>query len=420
MKNNIKILILFFYSIYISAQTVTTFAGGCSEVYHGLVDATGTAARFYYPRAITIDTHGTFYVADSGNNCIRKISPTGVVTTLAGSGSNQPFGVAVDTTGNVYISDTFNNRILKINLGSNVAHTLAGSGTAGNADGIGSAAEFNTPKGIAVDVNGNVYVADSYNSRIRKIDANGVVTTIAGSSQGNSNGFGTSAQFAMPCGVALDSAGNIFVADRNNNQIKKIGTDGMVSTYAGNGTLGNTDGIGPNASLYNPISLTIDSNNIIYFVSQNGNLIRRVTPDGEVTTIAGFEGTWGGCTNGIGTNAQFLHPEGLVINSIGNIYVADTGSHTIRKITNLLSTNDYKLEDKINLSPNPASDIITIRMDDFIDATTTILDMNGRVLQNNLISDKNTSIDISNLSKGFYLIQITTEKGVVSKKIMKK
>ncbi len=416
---NIKLLVLFFYSISISAQTVTTFAGGCSEVYHGLVNATGTAARFYYPRAITVDTHGTFYVADSGNNCIRKISPTGVVTTLAGSGSNTPYGVAVDTTGNVYISDTFNHRILKINLGSNVAHTLAGSGTTGNADGIGMAAEFNTPKGLAVDVNGNLYVADSYNHRIRKIDINGVVTTIAGSSQGNSNGFGILAQFDMPCGVALDSAGNIFVADRNNNQIKKIGTDGMVSTYIGNGIQGNTDGIGPNASLDNPSGLTIDNDNIIYFVSQNGNLIRRVTPNGEVTTIAGYNGTWGGCGNGIGTNAQFLHPEGLIINSIGNIYVADTGSHTIRKITNLLSTTDNKLGDNITLSPNPASDKITINMDNFTTATTTILDMNGRVLQNNLISDKNISIDISNLSKGFYLIQINTNKGTVSKKIVK-
>jgi sugar lactone lactonase YvrE len=416
---NIKLLVLFFFSISISAQTVTTFAGGCSEVYHGLVNATGTAARFYYPRAITVDTHGTFYVADSGNNCIRKISPTGVVTTLAGSGSNTPYGVAVDTTGNVYISDTFNHRILKINLGSNVAHTLAGSGITGNADGIGIAAEFNTPKGLAVDVNGNLYVADSYNHRIRKIDINGVVTTIAGSSQGNSNGFGILAQFDMPCGVALDSAGNIFVADRNNNQIKKIGTDGMVSTYIGNGIQGNTDGIGQNASLDNPSGLTIDNDNIIYFVSQNGNLIRRVTPNGEVTTIAGYNGTWGGCGNGIGTNAQFLHPEGLIINSIGNIYVADTGSHTIRKITNLLSTTDNKLGDNITLSPNPASDKITINMDNFTTATTTILDMNGRVLQNNLISDKNTSIDVSNLSKGFYLIQITTDKGIVSKKLVK-
>jgi len=416
---NILIIITFFCSISISAQTVSTFAGGCSEVYHGFLDATSTAARFYYPRAITVDTHGTFYVADSGNNAIRKITPNGVVTTLAGSVSNQPFGVAVDTTGNVYFSDTFNNRILKINLGSSVAHTLAGSGSAGNADGIGIAAEFNTPKGIAVDVNGNLYVADSYNSRIRKIDTNGMVTTIAGNSPGNSNGFGTSAQFNMPCGVVLDSAGNLFVTDTNNNQIKKIGTDGIVSTYIGNGIAGDTDGIGSNASLNRPIGLAIDSNNVIYFVSQNGNLIRRVTPDLEVRTIAGFNGTWGGCSNGIGTNAQFLHPEGLVINPTGDIYVADTGSHTIRKISNLLSTNENNIENQIKISPNPAKDNITFHFNDFTTATITILDMNGRVLHKNSIAENNTTIDISNLSKGFYLIQVITNKGSISKKIIK-
>jgi sugar lactone lactonase YvrE len=419
MKYFFIILITFFCSISISAQTVTTFVGGCSELYHGFLDATGTAARFYYPTAITVDTHGTFYVADSGNNVIRKITPNGVVTTLAGSVSNQPSGVAVDTTGNVYISDTFNNRILKINFGSNVAHTIAGSGTAGNADGIGIAAEFNTPKGIAVDINGNLFVADTYNNRIRKIDTNGLVTTIAGSSAGNSNGFGASAQFALPCGVALDSAGNLFVADTGNNLIKKIGTDGMVSTYIGNGIGGDTDGIGPNASLNRPISLAIDSNNVIYFVSKNENLIRRVTPAGEVTTIAGYYETWGSCSNGIGTNAQFLHPEGLVINPTGNIYIADTGSHTIRKISNLLSTNENQIENQIEFFPNPATDNITFHFADITNSKITILDMNGRVLQKNSISENNTTIDISNLSKGFYLIQIATNKGFISKKIIK-
>jgi len=190
----------------------------------------------------------------------------------------------------------------------------------------------------------------------------------------------------------------------------------MVSNYIGNGIQGNTDGIGSNASLNNPIGLTINSNNIIYFVSMNSNLIRKVSSDGEVTTIAGYTETWGSCTNGIGTNAQFLHPEGLVINSNGNIYIADTGSHTIRKITNLLSTNNYQLEDQISISPNPASSKISIKMDDFIIATTTILDMNGRVLQNDLISDNNASVAISNLSKGIYLMQITTNKGTVCKK----
>ncbi len=419
MKNNIQLLVLFFYSISISSQTVTTFAGGCSEGLHGLVNGTGSAARFSYPRSIAVDALGNFFIADSGNNSIRKITPSAVVTTLGGMTYNNPYGIAVDASGNVYVADTMNNKILKVNAGSSTSHSFAGSGVVGNTDGIGVAAEFNTPMGIAVDVNGNVYVADTYNHRIRKIDTNGLVTTIAGSSQGNSNGSVTNAQFNMPCGVALDTGGNIFIADRNNNQIKKIDINGMVSNYIGNGSPGEIDGVGSIVQFSNPIGLAIDTQNNIYVVSNGRDCIRKVTTSGVVTTIAGYDETWGSCINGVGTNAQFLHPNDLVVAPSGDIYVADTGSHTIRKITNLLSTNDYKLEDKINLSPNPASDKITITMDNFTTATTTILDMNGRVLQNDLISENNTSIVISNLLKGIYLMQITTDKGTVSKKIVK-
>lgn len=419
MKNKIHFLIFFLFAITLSAQTVTTLAGSCNELYHGLINGNGSSARFYNPRAIAVDSYGNFYVADSNNNCVRKISTNGNVTTLAGSSSNYPSGVAVDIIGNVYISDTFNHRILKIDVGSSISHVLAGSGTTGNTDGIGVNAKFNTPMGISVDALGNVYVADSYNHRIRKIDSSGQVTTLAGSSQGNINAIGIAAKFNYPEGLAIDELNNIFVADRSNNQIKKIEINGMVSTYSGNGLSGDVNGVGSIVQFRGPIGLARDSQNNIYVVSNGSNLIRKISNTGEVSTIAGFSGVWGSCINGVGTNAQFLQPNGLVVNASDDIFVADTGNNTIRKISMPLSNSDYDLENQINISPNPASSSVEIKIKDFINATVTIFDLNGRLLQKDIINEKKSLINITSLSNGLYLLNITTSKFTISKKIVK-
>ncbi|MEC4003449.1 T9SS type A sorting domain-containing protein [Flavobacterium sp. SUN052] len=419
MKNKIHFLIFILFSISLSSQTVTTFAGSCSEGNHGLINGNGGAARFYNPRAIAVDSYGAFYVADSNNNCVRKISANGNVTTVAGSSSNHPFGVAVDIIGNVYISDTFNHRILKIDVGSSTSHVLAGSGVTGNADGMSINAEFNTPMGITVDALGNVYVADSYNNRIRKIDSSGLVTTFAGSSQGNLNAIGIAAKFNAPTGLAIDELGNVFVADRNNNQIKKIEINGVVSTYSGNGIYGDVDGTGSLAQFSGPIGLARDSHNNIYVVSNSSNLIRKISGTGEVSTIAGFSGVWGSCINGIGTNAQFLQPNGLIVNASDDVFVADTGNNTIRKISMPLSNNNYDLENQISISPNPVNSSVEIKINHTTGATITIFDINGRLLQTEIITEKNSLINIVSLSKGLYLLNITTSKFTISKKIVK-
>jgi sugar lactone lactonase YvrE/uncharacterized Zn-binding protein involved in type VI secretion len=223
----------------ISNGNVTTLAG--SEGSAGTVDGTGNAARFQQPENIAVDLSGNLYIPDGDGDTIRKISPAGAVTTLAG---------------------------------------LAGS--TGSADGTGSAARFNSPEGIAVDASGNVYVADSGNNTIRKVTPSGVVTTLAGSpvgASGSKDGVGTAALFNTPTGVAVDSAGNLYVADSGSDTIREVSPGGSVITIAGSaGITGNTDGLCPNARFYTPADVAVDSSGIVYVADNVNNSIRRIVP----------------------------------------------------------------------------------------------------------------------------------------------
>lgn len=215
----------------ISGTAVTTIAGGGAK---GSVDGTGTAAHFGNCWGFAMDASGNFYVADANNYKIRKVTPAGVVTTLAGTGGigsvdatgtnasfNAPFDMAVDKDNNIFVSDESNNKIRKITP-AGVVTTFAGSGATGSADGTGTAASFNTPQGLTFDKNGNLYVADSYNSKIRKITPDGVVTTIAGTGDaGLTDGPAKTALFAYPSDLTVDANGNIYVAD-GNSVIRKI------------------------------------------------------------------------------------------------------------------------------------------------------------------------------------------------------
>jgi sugar lactone lactonase YvrE len=330
---------------------VTTLAGSGAAAF---LDQQGTAAKFKYPPGVAVDSAGNVYVADSDNNRIRKITPSGDVTTLAGSGTrgfadgngtnaqfNDPYGVAVDSAGNVYVADTTNHRIRKITP-SGLVTTLAGSGTSGFADGNGTNAQFNDPSGVAVDSAGFVYVADLLNNRIRKITPSGLVTTLAGSGEKRfADGNGTAAKFNKPYGVAVDSAGFVYVADFNNNRVRKITPGGIVTTFAGSGTSGFADGNGTNAQFNFPIGLAVDSAGNVYVADTTNHRIRKITPSGDVTTLAG-SGT-SGFADGNGTNAQFNNPSGVAVDSAGNVYVADRINHRIRKILKVLFIEDAGL-----------------------------------------------------------------------------
>jgi sugar lactone lactonase YvrE len=247
---------------------------------------------------------------------------------------NNPFGIAIDSAKNLYVSDTTNHTIRKISP-AGVVSTLAGSpGVSGGADGSGSAARFNFPVGVAVDAAGNVYVADSRNSTVRKISASGVVTTFAGAPGqfGSTDGTGANARFFLPCGVAVDGAGNVYVTDTGNHTIRRITPDGVVSTLAGAPQQqGSANGTGSAARFSSPWGIAFDRTSSLYVSDSGNHTIRRVTTAGAVTAVAGVVGA-GGAQDGPGAAARFNLPRGLSVDGAGNVIVADYGNSVIRSI----------------------------------------------------------------------------------------
>jgi hypothetical protein len=331
-----------------NAGITTTFAGAGSPTPSGYLDGIGSAARFRAPSAIAFDKiSNNLYVADRSNNVIRKITPSGVVTTLAGtaglSGStdglggtarfNRPFGIAVDNLGNIYVADTYNYKIRKITSAGSVS-TLAGTGASGYADGIGTIAQFRFPMGLAVDSSGSVYVADESSPTIRKITPAGEVSTLAGSngSYTFADGTGSAARFLSPKAVALDSFENIYVTDADNCIIRKITPAGVVTTFAGTpGANGSTDGIGAAALFEWPYGITIDSSDNIYVTEYNSTTIRKIKSSGEVTTLAGTA-FLPGYMDGTGPSVKFSGPTGIAVNSAGALFVVEEVNNTVRKI----------------------------------------------------------------------------------------
>ena len=332
------------------AGVVTTLAG--LALNPGSADGTGSAAQFYYPTGVAVDINGNVYVADNGNYTIRKVTPAGVVTTLAGLAGSQggangtgsgarfydPYGVAVDINGNVYVTDRGNYAIRKVTPGGVVTTPAGLAGSAGSADGTGSNARFNYPSGVAVDTNGNVYVADQDNSTIRKVTPAGVVTTLAGlaGNAGSADGTNSAAQFSFPSGVAVDTNGNVYVADKDNYTIRKVtpvGTNWVVTTRAGlAGSAGSADGTGSAARFKFPRGVAVNRAGIVYVADTDNHTIRKMTSAGVVTTLAGLASS-SGSADGTGSAARFYDPYGVATDRVGNVYVADTDNHTIRKVT---------------------------------------------------------------------------------------
>ncbi len=333
--STLLILSLSLSQISVQAQTLTTFAGSSA----GYNTGSGTTAQFNRPYGIAFDGGGAVVLTDQNNYRVRKIFSDGSTGLLAGSGvagningtgAAAQFsglaGVARDGFNNTYVTDVNFNTIKKI-TSSGVVTTVAG-GTEGNADGIGAAAQFNRPYGLTSDINGNLYVSDTYNHRIRKISAAGVVTTLAGSTQGYADGTGTAAQFNHPFGIAVDGAGNVYVGE--NCRIRKITPAGVVTTFAG-GTPGFANGNGTAAQFQNGINgIATDAAGNLFVADTYNYRIRKITATGEVTTYAGLG--YSGTTDGDVSVGTFSEITGIAVGSTGIVYIVDHGNHRIRRI----------------------------------------------------------------------------------------
>ncbi len=328
------------------AGVVSTFAGTAGAA--GGLDGTGGAARFAGPCGLTTDGAGNVYVADAADHTIRVISPAGVATTLAGShgasGSGDgtgsgarfdaPCSVAVDGSGNAYVADTGNFTIRKITPAGTVT-TLAGSaGQAGSVEGTGAAARFDAPFGLAIDGAGDLFVADTRNEIIRKVTAAGVVTTVAGTAgfAGAADGTGTDARFREPTGLRAASNGDLLVADSQNYTVRRVTPAGVVTTAAGAAPApGSADGTGAAAAFFTPEHVVGDALGNLFVTDTYNSTIRQITPSGEVTTLAGLAGVTGSA-DGTGAAARFTLPNVIGMDALGNLLVGD-GTCTLRKVT---------------------------------------------------------------------------------------
>jgi trimeric autotransporter adhesin len=315
-------------------------------------DGPATLAGIDHPHAVALDRSGNLYVADESNNRIRKwFAATGLITTVAGDGDggsagdggpataasiSEPVGVALDVAGNLYIAEV--TRIRKVSAESGIISTLAGNGNFGSSGDNGPATTASVyPSGLAVDPSGNVYIAGD--SRIRRVAAaNGVITTVAGNDTAGFSGDGgpaTLASLRYPAGVSVDATGSLFIADTGNDRIRKVSAEsGIISTIAGNGARGfSGDGSSATAArLYSPNAITFDAAGSLYFADSGNHRIRRISPDGTISTVAG-DGTQGLTGDeGKATQAGLAFPTGLVLNAVGDLFIADSNSDRVRAV----------------------------------------------------------------------------------------
>ena len=309
------------------------------------MSAFAAAPNFNLATGIATDSAGNIYVANY-HNTILKITPAGMIMTLAGApdvrahadgiGSAAsfiyPIGIAADSAANIYVADKVSNVIRKITPAGIVTTFVGNAGVAGSADGIGTDARFNSPVGVATDSTGNLYVADYGNDTIRKVAPNGAVTTLAGTAgaAGNRDGVGANASFTPPYGIATDSAGNVYVAEMSSHTIRKITPAGVVTTLAGKaGETGHADGTGADARFYSPHGIATDEAGNVYVADHSNDTIRKITPSGVVTTIAGKAGE-SAEYDGIGGAARFSDPMAVATDSKGNVFVLEADN--IREI----------------------------------------------------------------------------------------
>ncbi len=427
-------------AINAKAQLISTIAGTGTAAFGG-DSGPATLATLNNPFGIAVDNSGAVYFADRHNNRVRKISPSGNISTIAGDGTagyngdgiagrvaglNDPNGVAADDSGNVYIADRLNNRVRKINA-AGIITTIAGNGTFGfSGDNVAATAtELSNPRGVAVDKHGNVYIADQGNNRIRKVDPAGIITTIAGTGTAGYNGDGigaTTAELFNPYGVAVDTSGNIFVADVDNQRIRKIDVAGSIATIAGTGSSGFSGDGGPAgaARLSEPIAVAADNFGNIFIADDYNGRIREINASGAINTIAGT-GTNGYNGDGIfATAAQLNNPTGVAVSSNSAVYIADYNNNRIRYMPQPTIVGTFLISSHVSITPNPNQGTFQL----YIPTNTTehllirITDVLGRQI-NEITASTNDQITMRiDCPPGTYFLEAATISGKWQDKIV--
>lgn len=337
-----------------SSGTITTIAGSGKPGFSG-DGGPAVAAQLRSVDEVAVDSRGNVYIADFESHRVRKVSPSGTMTTFAGrdgggafpaNGSpatsarlDAPHGVAADAQGNVYVSDTNNGRVYRVSPGGTIT-TFAGTGQSSFSGdgGPATSARLYAPAGLAVDRQGNVYIADSYNQRVRKVSASGTITTFAGTGKQGSSGDGglaTSAQLQYPTAVAVDGQGNVYIAGTPDSRVRKVTPGGTITTFAGTGAGGfsGDGGRAASAQLKLPAAVAADGEGNVYIADTANYRVRKVSPGGAITTIAGTGAGGFSGDGGPATSARLFSPHGVAVDGKGNVYIADTANYRVRKVT---------------------------------------------------------------------------------------
>ncbi|HXB12642.1 MAG TPA: T9SS type A sorting domain-containing protein [Bacteroidia bacterium] len=427
------------YGLQAQVYTISTYAGKGIAAFFG-TKTKATNAELNYPCGVVSDLAGNIYIADYDNNRVRKVDKGDTISPFAGRGNygftgdggpatsaeiTRPTSVAYDKNGNIYIADYNNCRIRKVSVGG-IITTIAGNGAAGDSgdNGLATAAQVYYPLGVAVDRFGNVFIAEGISNCIREINIYGLITTIAGNKAAGFSGDGaaaTAAELNYPFSVAADDTGNIYIADEYNNRIRKVNTSGIITTVAGNGTAGYSgDGAAAIAAELNqPQGVAFDALGNMFITDYSNQRIRFVNTTGKITTIAGT-GTQGfSGDGGAATAAKLYYPAGPVaIDPSGNVYIADQGNQRIRKLTPKAAGIDEVNEESGNVKvyPNPSHGIFQLVISNFqlgIKGTVEVYSITGEKIYSESFSTLNSqlSIDLKDKSAGIYLYRIISENG---------
>jgi sugar lactone lactonase YvrE len=432
-------LLSFFLSLSAYCQIITTIAGNDTGAYRG-DGGPASLAEFNSPVCIACDNAGNIFIADPGNSRVRKINSSGIVSTIAGNGIasnnddsiatgaelNLPFGVAVDGIGNVFIADCSNSRVCKVNS-AGIFSVVVGTGYYGNGGDGGPAtlAQLWNPSGVAIDGSGNLYISDGFNHRIRKVDTSGIISTIAGSYIAGYTGDGgpaTDALLNTPNSVIADKKGNVYFSDYNS--IRKIDTSGIISTIAGFDTSSGYSGDnGPatTALFHTPVNMALDGFGNLYVADVFNNRIRKISPAGIITTVAG-NGTRGfGGDSGLAINAMLNYPNGVGVDHFGNIYIADSRNERIRYIaSSVFVATENSVGFAINTYPNPSSGrfIVSVTSDSYMPAALTITNMLGVRIKELMIPTNTPSEILLDAPPGIYFINLQLDNSILQKEIV--